>query len=132
MRFAGQTISRTAKVAEGLTAFQRAFQRASHMPPAWGEQILCLEKSKKKVQITDKFSDGAFLGINECSEQFIVGTLAGCVVCRTVKRRPREDAEDLVFFNSIQMTNHANPQSQESNRCESCAFGSLQAMTRVH
>ena len=30
-----------------------------------------------------------------------MGTPAGCVVCRTVKRRPREDAADPVFFNSI-------------------------------
>ena len=34
-------------------------------------------------------------------EGFIVGTPAGCVVCTTVKRRPREDAADPVFFNSI-------------------------------
>ena len=33
-----------------------------------------------------------------------MGTLACCVVCRTVKRRPREDAADPVFFNSIRGT----------------------------
>ena len=93
--------------ADGLTAFQRAFQRASHprdMPAAWGEKILHLERSKKKVQITDKLLDVIFLGIKEVSEEFIVGTPAGCVVCRTVKRRPREDAADLVFLNSIRGT----------------------------
>ena len=38
VRFAGQIISRTVKGADGLTAFQRAFQRASHpraMPATW-------------------------------------------------------------------------------------------------
>ena len=38
VRFAGQIIARTAKGADGLTAFQCAFQRASHpraMPAAW-------------------------------------------------------------------------------------------------
>ena len=37
-RFAGQLISRTVKGADGLTAFQHAFQRASHpraIPAAW-------------------------------------------------------------------------------------------------
>ena len=105
--FAGQIISRTVKGADRLTAFQRALQRASHpraMPAAWGEKILYLEASKKKVHITDKFLDGIFLGIKEGSEEFIVGTPAGCVVCRTVKRRPREDAADPVFFNSIRGT----------------------------
>ena len=65
------------------------------------KQILYLEASKKKIQITDKFLDGFFLCIKGGSEEFIEGTLAGCVVCRTVKRRPREDAADPVFFNSI-------------------------------
>ena len=91
----------------GLTAFQRAFQRASHpraMPAAWGEKILYLEASKKKVQITDKFLSGIFLCIKEGSVEFIVRTLVGCVVCRAVKRRLREDAADPVFFNSIRGT----------------------------
>ena len=95
------------KGADGLTAFQRAFQRASHqraMPAVWGEKILYWEASKKKVEITDKFLDGVFLGIKEGSEAFIVGTPAGCVECRTVKRRPRDDAADRVFFNSIRGT----------------------------
>ena len=58
----------------------------------------CLEASTKNIQITDKCLGGIFLGIKEGSEEFIVGTPAGRVVCRTVKTRPREDAEDPVFF----------------------------------
>ena len=94
--------SRAVKGADRLTAFLRAFQRVSH--PRAREKILYLEASKKKVQITYKFLDGAFLGIKEGSEEVIVGTPAGCVVCRTVKRRPREDATDQVFFNSTRGT----------------------------
>ena len=101
VRLAGEIISRTVKGADGLTAFQREIQRASHpraMPAAWGA-------SKKKVQITDKFLDSVFLGIKEGSEEFIVGTPAGCVVCRTGKRRPREDRRrSFLFFNSIRGT----------------------------
>ena len=65
------------------------------MPAGWREKIWCLGASKKKVQITDKFLDGIFLGIKEGSEEFTVGTPAGCVVCRTVKRRRRVDAADM-------------------------------------
>ena len=107
VRFAGQIISRTVKGTDGLTAFQRAFQRASHpgaMPAAWGEKILYLEASKRKVQISDTYLYSIFLGIREGSEEFIAGTPDGCVVCRTVQRRPREDAADPVFFNSIRGT----------------------------
>ena len=107
VRFAGEIITRNVKGTDGLTAFQCAFQRVSHpraMLPAREKKILFLEASKKNIQITDKFSDGIFLGIKEGSEEFIVGTPAGWVVCRTVKRRPREDAADRVFFNSIRET----------------------------
>ena len=57
---------------------------------AW-EKILFLEASKKEVQIT---VDGIFLGHQ----------IKFCAVCRIVKRRPREDAADPVFFNSIRGT----------------------------
>ena len=73
------------------------------MTAAWGEKILYLEASKK-IQIPEKFWDGIFLGVKEGSEEFIMGTLAACVVCRTVKRRPRDDAADPVFFNGIRGT----------------------------
>ena len=35
------------------------------------------------------------------SEEFYVSTHAGCVVRSTDQRRPREDAGDPVFFNSV-------------------------------
>ena len=63
------------------------------------EKILFLEASKKKVQITDKFSDGLFLDIKEGSDEFIVGTLAGWLSgTQNCRRRPREDAVDRVLF----------------------------------
>ena len=59
VRVAGQIISRTVKGTDGLTAFQRAFQRTC-LP--FGENILYLEASEQKVPITDKFWDGIFVG----------------------------------------------------------------------
>ena len=77
VRFAGQIISRVVTGADGLTAFQRA-SHPRGMLTAWGVKTLYLEASKKKVQISDKFLDGIFLCIKEDSEEFIVGTFAGC------------------------------------------------------
>ena len=42
--------------------------------------------------------------MKEGSEKFIIGTFAGCVTCKTVKRRLREDAADPVFLNSFRGT----------------------------
>ena len=58
----------------------------------------------KKAQLSDKFEDGIFLGIKDGSEELIVGTPSGCKICRSVKRRSREDAADPVFFNSVRGT----------------------------
>ena len=66
IKFAGQVLSRTVKGQDGLTAFQRAYQRKSHprpLPAAWGENVLYLEASKRKAQLSDKFEDEIFLGI---------------------------------------------------------------------
>ena len=48
--------------------------------------------------------DGIFFGIKEGSQELVIGTLAGCVVCRIVTRWPREDAADPVFHSSIRGT----------------------------
>ena len=51
VRFAGLIISRTVKGADGLTAFQRAFQRASHpraMPAAWRRKDLVLGSEQEE------------------------------------------------------------------------------------
>ena len=55
----------------------------------------------RSMERKTKLVDGIFLGITDGSEEFIVGTPAGCAECRTVARRLRVDAADLVFCNSI-------------------------------
>ena len=71
----------------------RLIQRA--FPTLW--QVLHLETTKKKVQLTDKFSDGISLAMKDGSGELTVGTPSGCLVCRTVTRRLRDDAADLIF-----------------------------------
>ena len=82
VRFAGQIISGTVKGADGLTAFQRALQRASHprtMPSAWGEKILYLEARKKEDPDHRQVFRRYLLGIKEACEEFMVGNT--CWLC---------------------------------------------------
>ena len=61
-------ISRVVTGANGLTAFQPLFQISACVSPtshALGEKILHLEPSKKKIQVTDNFLDGFFMGIKK-------------------------------------------------------------------
>ena len=88
VKFAGQITYCIVIGADGHAAFQPAFQRKCH-PRA------IPSSRKKQVQIIDKLLDGTVSGIKEGSEKFIIGLL--CVVCRTVKRRPCENAADPVF-----------------------------------
>ena len=84
VRFAGQIISRTVKGAGGAhcvpTRFSAGIPSKSHAF-ALGEKMLYLEASKGKIQITDLFLNGIFLGIREGSQDFVAGAPAGCVVC---------------------------------------------------
>ena len=61
--FAGQIFSRRVKGRDGLTAFQRAYQRKSHpraILAAWEETVIYVEAAKKNSQFTDKFNCGIF------------------------------------------------------------------------
>ena len=63
LRFAGRILSQTVNDRNGFTAFQRAYQPRSNpraTPSALGEKVLYLDATKKKVQLTDTFSDGIF------------------------------------------------------------------------
>ena len=108
IRFVGQVLSRTVKGHDGLTAFQRAYQRKSHprpLPAAWCEKVLYLEATKDKTQLSDKFEDGIFLGIKDGTEELIVGTPTGCKICRSVKRRSKAGAahKDLAFMRQLKV-----------------------------
>ena len=120
MRRARQIIFRTVKGADGLSAFQGVFPRTSHtraMLPAWRENVLYFEGSKKKVHRTDEFLSKKGTG------EFYVGPPAGCVVRSTVQRRPREDAGDPVFFNSVRGTRWKIAQDDEPRKPREQLFG---------
>ena len=67
--------------------FQRAYQHTSHpraITAAWRDKVLYMNATKKKVQLTDTFFNGIFLGVEDGSEELIIGTPSGCWVCRTI------------------------------------------------
>ena len=54
---------------------------------AWVGKVVYLEATKKKVQLTQTNLRRYLLGVDG-SEELIIGTLSGCLVCRIVKGRP--------------------------------------------
>ena len=84
---------------------------------------LVLGCEQEEDQITDKLLDGIFLGIKEGSEEFVFGTLAGCVVCRSVSDGLVKTLQTQSCSTTLvehpgelcQMTNHMNPENHESN-----------------
>ena len=72
----------------GMTHLFNVQSRLRDNSAAWREKVLFLQPTKKKVQL---------LGIKDGSEELIIGTPSGCLVCPDVKRRPREDGSDLFF-----------------------------------
>ena len=95
-------ISRVVKGANRLTAFQRGFQISACVSPtshAWGEKILHLEPSKKKIQVTDNFLDGFFMGIKKRGSRssfFFFNSIRGTpgrLLPDDEQRQPREPRE---------------------------------------
>ena len=113
-RCVGQKMSRTVKDADGLSAFQRAVQRAMERKDLvlGSEQ----EEGSDHRQVLGRCLSWASKKVLRSSWKHLL------VVCRIVERRPREDAADPVFFNTIrdccQMTSRENPENQESNHCD--------------
>ena len=112
VRFAGQIISCTVKSADGLTAFQHAFHRASHpqaMPAAWGRKDLGLGSEQREGpdhrQVFRRYLLGHQKKVlrSSLSKHLLVGWYAELSEDGLVKW-PREDAAHPVFFNSIRGT----------------------------
>ena len=80
-----------------MTAFQRwkgtRFKRA--LPPL-GECILFLPAGKRGSKLEEKYIDGIFLGIVERSSEIDVGTAAGVVRGRSLRRRPPSERQQGV------------------------------------
>ena len=103
VRFAGQIMSRTVNGADGLAAFQRAFQRTSIQEPCFprGEKRSCTWKRARK-----RFrSQTSFWTVSSWASRSRSGLFSSASV-----ERPGD---------CCQMTSSEEPKNQESNRCES-------------
>ena len=136
VRFAGQIISRTVEGADEITAFEHAFQRACHpraVPAAWGEKILYLEPSKKRVQMTDKFLEGVFLGVKKvlrsslCEHLLVVwcAELSKDGLLKTLQIHSSSTAsvehQEIVARRRAARTEKTK-RTTVANRCTSCAY----------
>jgi hypothetical protein len=87
VRHAGSMISRTRRGADGRTAFElrkgRCYRR--RLPP-FGEKVLYLEAGKLKSQLQDRWHEGIFLGVQDRSDEVLVGTREGVFKARTLRR----------------------------------------------
>ena len=89
VQYASQIITRSHKGEDGHTGWSRAYGRKK-LPRKfvrWGEKVLWLEGTKKKVQLDEKWHDGIFLAIRDESEEAIIGTPTGCFLARSINRR---------------------------------------------
>ena len=72
-----------------MTAFQRwNGKRFKGTLPPFGECILYLPAGKRGSKVDEKYVEGIFLGIVERSSEIYVGTAAGVVRGRSLRRRP--------------------------------------------
>eukprot|EP00973_Karenia_brevis_P050717 7045615-Karenia_brevis.AAC.1 len=74
--FGAQVFSRSHKHDDGATGWQKAFGRTKspRKYPAWGEKVLWLPGSKRKVKASGKWYEGIFLGLKDRTEEAVIGT----------------------------------------------------------
>ena len=128
---AGQIIPRTGKGADGLTAFQRAFRRASHpqaMPAAWGVNIFVLESEQKRARRRFRSQTSFWTVSSWASRKVLRSSLWEYLLVvwfAELSKDGRVRMQQNQSFSTAsvehpgdccQRTNHEN---QESNRCES-------------
>ena len=73
------------------------------MPP-FGECILYLPAGKRGSKLDEKYVDGIFLGIVERSSEIYVGTAAGVVRGRSLRRRPPSERSNEEFLLAVRGT----------------------------
>ena len=127
-RVAGQIISRIVKGADGLTSFQRAFQSTSHpraTPSALEEKILKLGREQEEDpdhrQVFGRYLLGhhrIFRGVHCGHAWWWCAELSKDGLVKTLQIQSFSTASVEHPGDCCQMTNHANPESQESNRHE--------------
>ena len=116
-RFGVRAIAQALEGAGGLTASQRAFQRTSQtrsMLSARREKILYLEQEEDPDhrQVFRRYLLLERVLVVWCVE------LSKDGLVKTLQIRSFSTASVEHPGDSCQVTNHANPESQESNRCE--------------
>ena len=62
--------------------------------PPFGEKVFYLPVGKRQSRLTDRWLPGLFLGLKEGSDELYVGTSAGVMRARSVKRMPEEQRAD--------------------------------------
>ena len=88
VRFAAQTMSRSHRGTDGMTAYRRTYGRSrmTRRNVPWSGKVFYLEQSKRKVQVEAKWHERIFLGIKDESEIVVVGTPHGVVFSRSIRR----------------------------------------------
>ena len=87
VRHAGSMMSRARRGRDGRTAFElrkgRPYRRRL---PAFGEKVMYLKAGKQKSRLEDRWLEGLFLGVQDRSDEVVVGTRDGVYKARTVRR----------------------------------------------
>ena len=129
VRFAGQIISGTMESADGLTAFQCAFSARvspkSHASRVVRNDLVLGNEQEEDPDHRQIFLDGKFFGIKKGKISILEHLLA--VLCAELSKDGHVKTLQILSVTTAsaehprdwcQMTKHANPESQESIRCE--------------
>ena len=87
VRDAASMISRTRRGVVGRTAFElRRGKPYKRQLLPFGDKVMYLAAGKLKSKLSDRWCEGLFLGVQDRSDEVVIGTGDGVVKARTIKR----------------------------------------------
>ena len=106
VQHAAAIINRYHKPSDGLTAYRKVRGKDYRGDICeFGEGIWYMEASKPgKHKFDSKWHHSVWLGIMDGSGEKIIGTAAGCVKARSIKRKPEAERWDVEMMKSLRGT----------------------------
>ena len=102
VRYAAASINRGRVGPDGKTAYQLRYGKPFRQTlPEFGECVQYLPAGKRQSRLEDRYKKGIFLGVEDGTNEYQIGTDIGVFPARAVRRYREDMRVDLELFNKL-------------------------------
>ena len=102
VRHAAALINRGRPGVDGRTAYELRYGKPFRMQiPMLGERVLWLSAGKRASRLEDRYKPGIFLGLEDGTNEYLVGIDTGVSAARALRRQRAETQWDTTLFEAL-------------------------------